>query len=1153
MSRRVCVISLFFSCLFFVTCDQVNPSLFQQIKPEQSGLHFNNEIIESDTFNILTEQYIYNGGGVGIGDFNNDGLQDIYFTGNAVSNKLFLNKGDFKFDDITAIANVGAEENWSSGVAVVDINNDGWQDLYVGATINKQAKNRINKLFVNQGLNKDGVPTFKEEAESYGIADDGHTSNAIFFDYDLDGDLDLYVLTNVMQLKRTTSIKKTLTDGSSATTDRLYRNNGNGTFTNVSNEAGILIEGFGLGIAVMDVNKDNYPDLFISNDFVTEDILYLNNQDGTFTDRLDDYLKHGSYSSMGIDAADINSDGHLDFMTLDMLPYSNQRIKQMVGGNNYVFYDMMQRNGYEVQHVRNCLQINNGGEGFSDVSQLTGMDKTDWSWSILFADYDNDGNRDAFITNGFPRDITDMDFSDFRSGREGRFTDNKKLLPSIPEVKIRNYIYQNKGNLAFEDVSKKWGIDIPSFSNGAAYADLDNDGDLDYVINNINDPAFLFKNNSTSGNSIQFQLEGPEKNRTGIGSKIWLELKDKTEYVEVNPYRGYIASVDPRIHFGLGEEVEISSVKIQWPDGKVQNLSSLEINSIHTLKYVDAKQVNVPKEQDHKPSLFEDLTEKINIPFVHSDKNFMDFRIQVLLPKMHSQEGPGIAVGDINGDQLEDFVIGNAQEGQTKIFIQKENNTFVQDSIDNFKKDNTALLLFDLENDGDLDLYIGTGSSEYKVNSPELNDQIYKNDGRGNFTLAENVLPDNFNFTSTVNATDFDQDGDLDLFVGGRMVPQSYPMPETSTLLRNDNGRFTDVTKELAPDLINLGMVTSALWTDYNQDGWQDLIVVGEWMPITFIKNTNGKFSLDKTIKNSNGWWNSIASGDMDSDGDLDYVLGNQGLNNQLKATAANPVEIVAKDFDANGSVDHIINHFNGENYYPYHLKKDLIKQLNFMRKRYQRFEEYAVVQSDELLTAEESADTYQGKAFHFESMYLENTGNGNFAMHSLPVETQFSPIKGIQIADFNADGNLDILTIGNDYGTEIFTGRHDASIGNLLQGDGKGSFAAISIAQSGWKVDGDARALVQLYNSNDDKLILASQNAGPLKVFQHKNNLKLIPALPDEHTAWLYDKEGNKTIKEIPYGSGYFSQSSRMLEMDTTRYSKIEFVNFKNKKRTVE
>jgi len=1141
--------------LALASCNPSPKTLFELLPSNKTGIEFSNTILESDSFNIFDYDYIYNGGGVAVADFNNDGLQDIFFTGNMVPNKLYLNNGEMKFADVSDEAKVNVKGRWNTGVVVVDINNDGWQDIYVCATKHKDSANRANMLFVNKGIGKGNVPVFDEVAAQYGIADNGHSLMAAFLDYDRDGDLDLYVLTNMHAVTVSSNYRPKINDGSAVTNDRLYRNNGNGTFTNVTKEAGIVYEGFGLGLAIADLNLDGWPDIYVSNDFITNDLLYINNQDGTFSNKIAQKIGHQSQSSMGNDVADYNNDGLPDIVTMDMLPETNERKKTSINNKSYLTYINNETFHYEPQYMRNMLQLNNGlndNVGFSEVGELAGVFQTEWSWSPLFADFDNDGLKDLLITNGFPKDITDKDFVAYRED-VGNYVSNAKLLDSVPVVKIPNYAYKNKGDLTFKDVSKEWGIVQPSFSNGAAFADFDNDGDLDYVVNNINDKAFLYKNtlyskdNKSEVNFLRVKLSGAAFNKGAVGATVTLyHDHGKKQYFEEELARGYLSSVESIIHIGMGKSQQADSIRIRWPDGKEQKLENIKVNQVLSVAY-DPSIVKQPAKTGIKKSLLlQEASIKTKLLFKHQEEDKIDFNIQRTLPHKFSQSGPGICIGDINGDHLEDVVIGGSSGHPTIFYTQKSDGAFSGQKVipgsETKMEEDEGLLLFDADGDNDLDLYVVSGSMEVQPPSKYYQDKLYKNDGKGNFTLDIQALPPISASGSCVRAADFDGDNDLDLFVGGRVVPGSYPLPAESYLLKNENGKFINVTSSSCPDLVNLGMITDALFTDFDNDGNIDLVIVGEFMPITFFKNSAGKFTKVSStgLEEFSGWWNSITGGDFDNDGDVDYVAGNLGLNNGYQASKEFPLSVYASDFDKNGSVDAILACYIKESLkndekklYPVHFWDEINSQSPRFRQQFNRYKHYGKATLNGLLTPEEMKGAYMRQANHFETSYIENLGNGKFKLTALPTLVQVSPVNGMITNDVNEDGNLDVILVGNDFGNEVFFGRYDAFTGLILLGNGKGSFEVIPSAKSGFLVNGDAKSLARLSSVKGD-VFIATQNRDSLKVFTktiEKNTSEFQPKSLDTWAELIYD-DGKKQRLEFYYGSGYLSQSTRKLRV---------------------
>ncbi len=1059
--------------IVLASCGEKKDTLFTSMEPEATGVRFKNELFEDGPLNVANYIYFYNGGGVAIGDINNDGLQDILFTGNMVRNRLYLNKGNFKFEDITFKAGVDKLQGWCTGATMVDINQDGLLDIYICRSADINPEMRRNMLFINNG-----DLSFSEKAKEYGLADIGYSTQAAFFDYDKDGDLDCFIINHSLQ-KYTAGVQdnpELRKEHNPDYSSKLYRND-NMQFHDVSDSAGITsnVLTFGLGIAVSDFNNDSWPDVMVSNDFNEPDYLFMNNRNGTFTEQLSQAMDHISLYSMGSDAADYNNDGFTDVVTLDMLPEDNHTIKMHSGPENFDKFNFLFNQGFYYQYSRNMLQKNNGDGTFSEVGQQAGVSNTDWSWAALFADYDNDGYKDLFVSNGYVKDYTEMDFLKYSVDRVVRSMAKDSVDPipeylrKMPTIRIPNYIFRNNGAGGFEKKTEEWGFEQKGVSAGSAYADLDNDGDLDLVINNSNDIASIYQNHENEKLKHQFlrvQLKGNPGNSRGAGAKVYVYNKGLLNYQEQSPVRGFQSSNDPVLLFGTGDAAQLDSVRIIWPNDKTQLLTNVKASQTLTLQQADAR--------DHwayPPSAASLLTSTLIPGTKHTENPFNDFTLQGLLPYYFSREGPCIAVADLNGDGRTDFFQGGARGLAGQLFMQLANGSFQPAAIPAFTADaaseDVAAAFFDADKDGDMDLYVASGGIEVSEGDPTLQDRLYLNDGKGHFTKNTNALPQLFSVKSCVKPADIDGDGDLDLFIGGRVVPGKYPAPARSYLLINDGkGVFTEEITQRAPELKEAGLITDAVWIDMNQDKQPDLVVSGEWMPVSVFINDKGSFRNSTATYNAaqlTGWWSKLDTADLDGDGDADLIAGNTGTNTQFKVSEKEPMTLTWKDFDGNGSIDPILCYFIKGISYPAASRDDLTEQLPLLKKKYLEYKEYADARLEDIFTSEQLKDAQTLKAGTMQSGYYENQGTKGLVWHALPAEAQQAPIHGIAVADFNKDGKADILLAGNNTWSRIKFGRYTANHGVLLAGDGKGNFTYVPQYQSGLKLRGNVRSMVLL------------------------------------------------------------------------------------------
>jgi len=1073
--------------------------LFSLLDDKHTSIDFVNQVEYTEEYNTYTYRNFYNGAGVGLGDLNNDGMTDIYLCGNIVDNKLYINKGDFEFEDVTEKAGVACPDVWSTGVSIADVNGDGWLDIYVCKSGDPSAPNRNNELFINNG-----DMTFTEKAVEYGIADLGLSTHASFFDYDRDGDLDCYLLNNSFQSVTAFDLKpgqRTIRDTLGG--NKLYRNEG-GYFKDVSEEAGIYGSkiGFGLGVSVGDMNRDGWMDLYVSNDFFERDYLYINTHNGTFSEVLEEQMGETSLGAMGADVADINNDAYPEVFVTEMTAEGDARLKTKVLFENWDSYQNKVLNGYHHQFARNVLQLNNRNGTFSEIGRLSGVSMTDWSWGALIMDLDNDGWKDIFVANGIFKDLLDRDFlnlysdpSIMRSMIESEEQAILSIIDKIPSEKIPNYAFRNNGDLTFTNLSQEWGLGLPSHSNGTAYGDLDNDGDLDLVVNNVNMPSFIYRNETreqTGAHFLSVSLTGTQANTTGIGASVTLFNNGSVNYQELVPMRGFKSSMDHRLHFGLGEWDKVDSLVVNWPDGTCTSLHHVAADQFLELHQQDAfSPCSVNKVPESSP-VFTEWKQVTGLDYTHEENDFVDFKRDPLLFQMISNEGPHMAVADVDNDRLDDIFICGAKDSPGALFIQHQKGRFKRTNTSLFERDriseDTDCTFFDVDKDGDMDLYVTSGGNELPPSSSALLDRLYINDGRGSFIKSPQVLPaGKYESSSCVKPADYDGDGDMDLFVGIRLRSFLYGIPVHGYLLENDgNGHFTNVTSTRTPDLEEIGMITDMEWADVDNDGDPDMVIVGEWMPVKVMINDQGYFS-DRSeqfgLQNTEGWWNVIISHDLNGDGNVDFILGNHGLNTRFKASCEKPVTMYVNDFDLNGKVEQMICMYNGDNTYPLVMKDDLVRQIPPLQEKYDRFSDYKQQTMQDIFPLEVLQRSVQLNARFLESCTMINSGSGGFLLEPLPMEVQFSPIFAILADDFDGDGICDIVAGGNQYRAKPETGIYCASYAHFLKGYPDGSWSAEPSLKSGIFVSGEIRDL-EVLHINGSRIMAIAKNNDILKLY---------------------------------------------------------------------
>lgn len=1079
-------------CFFLINCTTATkekevahneaPILFEKVTPEVSGITFSNVLHQRVDFNFMNYLYIYTGAGVAIGDIDNDGLEDLYFVSNQGPNKLYKNKGDFKFDDITNTARVEDYSGFSTGVTMMDINNDGWLDIYVckAGSLNNHEE-RKNLLFINK---KDG--TFSEEAAQWGLADPAFSTQIYQIDYDKDGDLDLYLVNHRNDFQNNTKVNSQIQKNTSKlTSDQLYRNNGT-NFTKVTKEAGLTNKAWGLSAVISDFNEDGWDDIYVANDFLEPDALYINQQNGTFKNEILTRLDHITTNSMGSDYADLNNDLMPDLITLDMMSENYARSKENMASMSISGFNAMVAVGYHHAYMANMLHVNRGKGKFYETGQFSGITKTDWSWAPLLADFDNDGLKDIFVTNGVDRDYTNQDVRTQLQQivARGESKQLQEVLDLIPSERITNYIYKNEGNLNFSNKIEAWGLNTPTYSNGAAYGDLDNDGDLDLVVNNLYDPAGIYKNNAQN-NFSKINLIGPSTNPAAIGASVTVKTANKTQVQELYTNRGYESTVSKNLVFGLGDETTIDEIEIKWPDGTFSSVKNPKANTTVSLNYTTSNKTEKPTLPKGTTKNTKSTTD-LGLTYQHLENEFYDYGAQLLLPQRQSSKGTGIVKGDVNNDGLDDFFVGNAANASAALYIQDSGGNFTNSQTNLWNKEaayeDANALFFDADGDGDQDLYVVSAGYELEANSSLLQDRLYINNGQGIFKKQTNALPKMLASGKTVTAADIDDDGDLDLYVGGNVLPKKYPLASASFLLENNQGTFKDITTN-NPELSAPGMISEAIFTDYDGDNDADLLLVGEWMQPTFFTNSNGSFKKHNTpsLHRKEGWWFSVIAKDMDGDGDTDYFFGNLGKNNKFSPSEKKPLYIYAKDFDNNGSFDVALSKINEGKVVPVRGKECSSEQNPFLLEKIQSYKEFASLDMDAIYGADQLANAEKRTVFTFESVYAQNNGDGSFTLTSLPNVAQLGPTLSFIVEDFNNDGNLDIMGVGAIYDAEVETIRYDGNYGYVLLGDGNGDYTPSKAFDP--YITSDAKDLISISINGKKHYAVVSNNA-PLEIF---------------------------------------------------------------------